>query len=589
MDDESQTTQEKVDALLEQMTLREKIGQMTQVSRSHITPEEVAEHAIGSVLNGGSDNAEPNTPAAWAAMARAFEEAALESRLRIPLLYGVDAVHGHNSVRGATVFPHNVGLGAAGDPDLVEVVGRITAAEMLATNIHWNFAPCVAVPQDVRWGRTYEGFGEDPELVAALSAAYVGGLQMSNGRAALACAKHFAGDGGTRWGSRQNPDWLEWWTDWGETWQIDQGVTEVDEKTLRAVHLRPYVAAIAAGVRTIMVSYSSWGGLKMHAHRHLLTDVLKGEMGFDGFLVSDWMAIDQIDPDYRTCVATAVNAGLDMAMVPFDYRRYIDTLEAAVEAGEVAASRVEDAARRILTEKAEMGLFTHPFGDESLLQQVGSAESRAVARRAVRRSAVLLKNEEVLPLARNVPRLLVAGRAADDIGLQAGGWTISWQGDAGDIIPGTTLLQAVRHESGPATEVVYAPDGILAGDSAAEEPAAVGIVVLAEEPYAEGMGDRADLTLPEEDVALLERVRSQCRKMVVVLYSGRPLVVTEQLPQWDAFVAAWLPGSEAGGIADVLFGDYPFGGRTPYAWPRSMATFEEGADEPPLFPRGAGL
>ena len=585
MVDEGQPNKEQIDALLQEMTLREKIGQMTQVSRSHITPEEVAKHAIGSVLNGGSDNPQPNTPAAWAGMARSFEEAALESRMGVPLLYGVDAVHGHSNVRGATVFPHNVGLGAAGDPDLVEVVARVTAAEMLATNIHWNFAPCVAVPQDVRWGRTYEGFGSDPERVAALGAAYVEGLQVGNGLSAVACAKHFVGDGGTRWGSAKNPAWLDWW-EWGETWQIDQGVTDVDEETLWADHLRPYVAAIAAGVRTIMVSYSSWGGLKMHAHKYLLTDVLKGEMGFDGFLVSDWMAIDQIDPDYHTCVVEAINAGLDMVMVPFDYERFIDTLEEAVAAGQVPASRVEDAARRILRVKAGIGLFWHPFGNEGLLNEVGSAANRAVARRAVRRSAVLLKNEDdVLPLPRNVPRLLVAGRAADDVGLQAGGWTVDWQGGAGDIIPGTTLLEAVRHESGPGSEVVYAPDGRLDGDERAD----VAIVVLAEEPYAEGMGDRPDLTLPAEDVALLERVRGCCRKLVVILYSGRPLVLTEQVPQWDAFVAAWLPGSEGGGIADLLFGDYPFGGRTPYAWPRSMRAFEENADEAPLFPRGAGL
>ena len=585
MMDEGRPNRKQIDALLQEMTLREKVGQMTQVSQSHVTPEEVAEHAIGSVLNGGSDNPEPNTPAAWAGMARSYEEAALESRLGVPLLYGVDAVHGHSNVHGATVFPHNVGLGAAGDPALVEVVARVTAAEMLATNIHWNFAPCVAVPQDVRWGRTYEGFGSDPEPVAALSAAYVEGLQVGNGLSALACAKHFVGDGGTRWGSAKTPAWLDWW-EWGETWQIDQGVTDVDEETLWAVHLRPYVATMAAGVRTIMVSYSSWDGVKMHAHRYLLTDVLKGELGFDGFLVSDWMAIDQIDPDYHTCVVEAINAGLDMVMVPFDYERFIDTLAEAVAAGEVSASRIDDAARRILTVKAGMGLFSHPFGEEGLLDEVGSAANRAVARRAVRRSAVLLKNEDdLLPLPRNVPRLLVAGRAADDVGLQAGGWTVDWQGGAGDIIPGTTLLEAIRHESGPASEVVYAPDGNLPDDERAD----VAIVVLAEEPYAEGLGDRPDLTLPAADVALLERVRGCCRKLIVILYSGRPLIVTEQLPQWDAFVAAWLPGSEGGGIADLLFGDYPFGGRTPYAWPRSMRAFEEDADESPLFPRGAGL
>lgn len=585
---------ERVTALLSQMTLSEKIGQMTQVEKNSITPEAVAAYGIGSVLSGGGGNPTPNTPETWARMTRRYQEAALRSRLGIPLLYGTDGVHGHNNVIGATIFPHNVGLGATRDPELAARIGRITAVELLATHVHWNFAPCVAVPQDIRWGRAYEGFGEQTGLVAQMGAAAIRGLQtagdndgLSHPLAVLACAKHYVGDGGTAWGSAGQYEWIEDnWQRAGSQYQIDQGETSGDEARLRAVHLPPYRAAIEAGVRSIMVSFSSWGGRKLHAHKYLLTDVLKGEMGFTGFLISDWMGIDQLDPDFYTCVVTAVNAGLDMIMVPFDYRRFISTLTQAVEKGDVSPTRIEDAARRILTVKQETGLFEHPFGDESLLPQVGSQAHRQVAREAVRQSLVLLKNEGALPLSRQTPRLLVAGAAADDVGLQCGGWTIEWQGQSGPVTPGATLLAGVRDMVAAETAVYYQPDGRFPAHLTAD----AGIVVLSEPPYAEGAGDRADLTLPASDIALIERVRSHCRRLIVILYSGRPLIITDCLPHCDAFIAAWLPGSEGQGISDVLFGDYPFSGKLPFTWPRSMNQIPVcPPEDSPLFPYGYGL
>jgi beta-glucosidase len=512
-------------------------------------------------------------------MVRGYQEAALRTRLRIPLLYGADAVHGHSNVRGAVVFPHNIGLGAGKDASLVRHIGRITALEALATGIHWAFAPAVSIPQDIRWGRTFEGFSQDTELVSQLGVAQLQGLQSLDGptdlgdpRTVLASVKHFIGDGGTTWGSNNTNDWI-----------IDQGVTEVDEAELRAVHLPPYLAALEAGARNIMVSLSSWGGLRMHANRYLLTEVLKGELGFSGFLVSDWEAVDHIHADYYSAVVTSINAGVDMVMTPYDGLRFISNLTRAVEKGDVPLARIDDAMRRILTVKYELGLFERPFGDESLLPLVGSEAHRAVAREAVLKSLVLLKNEgDALPLSANTPIILVAGTAADDVGLQCGGWTIAWQGQAGNVTPGTSVLDGIRAAVSKDTTVHYDPAGEF-------DAADVGIVVLSEEPYAEGVGDRGDLHLPEADVALLERVRSRCRKLVVVLLSGRPLIVTEHLPQWDAFVAAWLPGTEGDGVAQVLFGEYPFTGKLPYTWPRSMDQVPRKAGDRPLFPLGYGL
>lgn len=551
------------------MTLREKIGQMTQADIKSLRDGSVRDFGLGSVLSGAGVNPTPNNPQTWSEMVRRVQVEALESRLGIPLLYGVDAVHGHNNVRGATIFPHNIGLGATRDAELVERIADVTARELLATNVHWTFAPSVSVPQDIRWGRTYEGFGQDPLLVASLGAAFIRGL---NDRV-LASPKHFVGDGGTAWGTTRRYEWIHgpWTSDIADRWQIDQGDLVADEMSLRETHLLPYVAAISAGARSVMVSYSSWNGLKLHAHRYLLTDLLKGELGFKGFLISDWLAVSQLGPDFETAVATAVNAGLDMVMVPFEFERFIHAVEAAVESGVILHSRIDDACRRILEVKAALHLFEDPFGDPSLLPDVGAPSHRAVAREAVSKSQVLLKNSDgLLPLATDVGRLLIAGEAADDIGLQCGGWTIEWQGGRGAITTGMTLAGAIADAVSATTSVTYEPEGGF------EIQGNVGIVVVNEAPYAEGEGDANDLSLSAGQVELVHRVRRHCHSLVLVIYSGRPLVITEVLDSCDAIVASWLPGSEAEGIADVLFGLRPFSGRLPHAWP-------------PLFPYLYGL
>jgi beta-glucosidase len=369
---------------------------------------------------------------------------------------------------------------------------------------------------------------------------------------------------------------------------LDQGATEVDEATLRAIHLAPYAAAIDAGAQSIMVSYSSWGGLKMHAHEVLLTDVLKGELGFEGFLVSDWQAIDQIPGDYYNDVVTAINAGLDMVMVPYDYRTFIENLTQAAERGDVPPERIDDAVRRILTAKLELGLFERPFSDELLRPLIATDEHLDLAADAVRRSLVLLKNEgNTLPLAEDVPLLFVAGQGAHDIGMQCGGWTIEWQGASGAITPGVTILEGIENAVSGETTVRYDGAGQFEGI------ADVGIVVVGEMPYAEGVGDRANLSLSAADAALIEAMRAQSEKLVVILISGRPMIITEQLPLADAWVATWLPGTEGDGVAQVLFGDYPFRGKLSFTWPRSMDQVPQGAleesGEEPLFPFGYGL
>jgi beta-glucosidase len=584
-----------IESLMERMTLLEKIGQMTQVDVHSLRDGAVRELGIGSVLSGGGGNPTPNTAEAWAQMVRRLQTEALESRLGIPLLYGVDAVHGHSNVHGATIFPHNVGLGATRDADLVEQVARITARELLATNIRWTFAPAVSVPQDIRWGRTFEGFSQDPELVATLGAAFIRGLhgeaEGANGgrRPVLSSPKHFVGDGGTAWGTTPRYGWIDgglWQSEMPDRWQLDQGDLRADEAILRSVHLPPYRAAIAAGALSIMVSYSSWNGVKLHGHRYLLTNLLKEELAFDGFLVSDWLAVSQLDASFEKAVCLAINAGLDMVMVPFEYERFIRAVQVGTEAGAIPASRIDDACRRILRVKAVLGLFDDPFGDATLLAMVGSEAHRAVAREAVCKSQVLLKNEgDLLPLSANATRLLVAGAAADDIGLQCGGWTIEWQGGRGPITTGTTLLQAITETVSAGVSVRYRPDGRFGPGDAAE----VGIVVVSEPPYCEGEGDREDLSLSKEDVELVRRVRPSCERLVLVVYSGRPLLIGEVLDLCDAVVASWLPGTEAGGIADVLFGIEPFAGQLPYAWPRTMEQVTSQNGEAPLFPLSYGM
>lgn len=556
-------TAARVADLLGRLTLAEKIGQMTQPEKNSIPPDDVAALGIGSVLSGGGGNPQPNTPAAWAAMVAEYDEAARRSRLGIPLLYGVDAVHGHNNVYGATIFPHTISLGAAGDPDLVRRVARATALETAATGVRWDFAPMVSVVQDARWGRTYEAYGDDTAAVTALSRAYLLGLQdagdgrgLASPRAVLGTPKHYLGDGAARWGTSR----MEML---GVRFHIDQGDMQCDEATLRAKYLPPYAAAVEAGALSVMPSFSSWNGVKMHAHHYLLTGVLKNELGFRGFLVSDWQAMDQVDPDYPTAIITSINAGLDMCMVPYDYHRFIDTLTAAVARGDVPLTRIDDAVRRILTVKFEMGLFEKRPGDLPPLSTVGAAEHRALAREAAARGMVLLRNDGgALPIAGGP--IFVAGEAADNIGLQCGGWTIKWQGEiTRDLTVGTTILEGLRDVAPAGTSITYSPTADFPG----EERAAVGLVFLHELPYAEGLGDRADLNLSAEQVGLIEKMRPRCARLVVVLITGRPLLIAPHLARAEAWLAAWLPGSEGGAVADVLFGRVPAGGRLPLAWP----------------------
>jgi beta-glucosidase len=554
-----------LDSLLQQMTLEEKIGQMTQAERGSLRSEsDIRAYFLGSILSGGGSAPPDPTAPGWADMYDRFQSEALASRLRIPLLYGIDAVHGHNNVRGAVIFPHNIGLGCTRDPDLVERVARATAEEVEATGIDWTFAPCIAVPRDERWGRTYEGFGETPELVAEMAAAAVRGYQPT----ILACAKHYLADGGTAGG-------------------VDQGDARIDEATLRAIHLPGYRAAVAAGVGSVMASYSSWNGQKMHGNRYLLTDVLKGELGFEGFVVSDWAGIDQLPGDYASDVETAVNAGIDMVMVPDRYAEFTSTLRGLVEAGRVPVSRIDDAVRRILRAKAAQGLFEKPYADPSLLSRVGSEEHRQIAREAVQESLVLLKNAGgLLPLSKMTGRIHVAGKNADDLGNQCGGWTITWQGSSGRITTGTTILEGVRAAVLSGTAVTWSRDG--SGAAGAD----VGVVVIGERPYAEGAGDRADLSLDAADVAAVRAVKGAGVPTVVVLVSGRPMVLGPALDEADALLAAWLPGTEGEGVADVLFGDVSPRGKLSHSWPRSTAQVPINVGDPdydPLFPYGFGL
>lgn len=588
--DPQQPVEKRVEDLLERMTLEEKIGQMTQVEKDTIPPPDIARYLIGSVLSGGGGSPDPNTVGSWAAMVDGFQTFAIQTRLGVPLIYGADGVHGHSNVWGATIYPHNIGLGATRDPALVEAIGRATAEEMAATGVRWNFAPVVAVPQDIRWGRTYEGYSEDTGLVTLLGTAYLQGLQNPDGEinlehplAVLATPKHFIGDGGTAWGSSQT-----------DSYQLDQGDMLFDEAGIREKFLPPYQAAIESGAHSIMVSFNSWQGTKLHAHRYLLSEMLKSELGFTGFLISDFKAIDQIPGDYYSDVVTSINAGLDMIMVPYDYRTFISTLTMAVEKGDVTMDRIDDAVGRILRVKFAMGLFERPFSNPASLSLVGSPEHRSLARRAVAKSLVLLKNAgSTLPLSKETPLIFVAGGAANDIGKQCGGWTITWQGQPGNITPGTSIVQAIRAAVADGTRVEYSQGGAfdqVTGENSQPAIAHVGIVVVGENPYAEGPGDRAELSLPAGDRELIQRMRARSQKLVVILISGRPLVITGELSQADAWVAAWLPGTEGHGISDVLFGDLPFTGKLPYTWPRAHDQLPLGAGEgAPLFPYGYGL
>uniref|UniRef100_M0ZYE0 Hydrolase, hydrolyzing O-glycosyl compounds n=1 Tax=Solanum tuberosum TaxID=4113 RepID=M0ZYE0_SOLTU len=550
--------EERVQDLLSRMTLEEKIGQMAQIERSVATPSVITDLSIGSILSvGGSAPFEDAPSEAWADMVDRFQKAALESRLGIPLLYGVDAIHGNNNVYGATIFPQNVGLGATRDADLVQKIGIVTALEVRACGINYTFAPCVAVCRDPRWGRCYESYGEDTELIRKMTS-IVTGLQgqpppgypqnypfLAGRDKVVACAKHFVGDGGTDRG-------------------INEGNTISSYDDLERIHIAPYIDCISQGVCTVMASYSKWNGSHLHSSHFLLTEVLKGKLGFK-------------------------------VMVPFRYQLFLDHLKYLVESGEIRMTRIDDAVERILRVKFVSGAFENPLSDRSLLDTVGCNQHRELAREAVRKSLVLLKNgkdvtKPFLPLDRKAKRILVAGKHADDLGFQCGGWTKTWKGMGGRITIGTTILEAIKDAVRGETELVYEENP--SPDTFAIQDFSYSIVVVGEPPYCESGGDSQDLRIPLGGEELISLVAGRVPTLVILI-SGRPLYIEPSiLEKMEAFVAAWLPGTEGTGITDVIFGDFEFHGRLPMTWFKSvdqLPLHQEQNSYEPLFSFGYGL
>lgn len=637
-----------VDILLSQMSLTEKIGQMIQVEQTaiyddefrtltenpqmtwipvtNISPDDVTTYAIGSFLTGGDSfpytgkNVQSCTTKDWADMYDTLQTKALASRLMIPLIYAADTVHGFGNIQGATMFPHNIGLGATRDADLVKRIGQITAIESTACGVDWTFSPCVTVPQDDRWGRVYEGYSEDPSLVSQLGVAYINGIQgtsLSNENSLLGTAKHFVGDGGTVWGSgimvrRDSNNVIIGGC------LLDRGDTVCTEAQLRAVHLAPYEAAVTqptVKVGAVMVSFSCWNNVKCHANKYLITDVLKNEMGFKGIVISDWNGFAQIDAlPYGDPQATdtainelqpdelkaCINAGVDMLMVesiwssPWRFKEIMQMIQDMVNNGGIPMTRIDDAVRRILTAKMNLGLFEKPFANRENQSLVGCAAHRLVAREAVRKSCVVLKNKNnILPVRKGIGQIHVAGAKANDMKNQCGGWTLSWQGAGNLLTGGTTILNAIQNTVGTESTVTYSEDGTV--------PSGTNIVfvVIGESSYAEYNGDRGDdvllpFTLSAADIAVIDKIRSSMPNVPVIgiLLNGSPILITDQIDKFDALVDAWLPGSEGQGVADILFGDFKPTGKLPYTWPRMVSQIpinDSTGSKNPLFPFGFGL
>ena len=643
-----------VDELVQKMTLDEKVGQMTQVDKRMLDSEEdIAKYFLGSILSGGGSVPDDNTPKGWVNMVNNYQRQALSTRLKIPLIYGIDAVHGHNNVVGATVFPQNIGLGCSNNPELIYQVNHATAVEVAATGLHWTFSPCITVPQDDRWGRQYEGFSESTEIVTRLTHAAITGyedaLDIFDGRQIAACAKHFIGDGGTNWETGSLKEGIH-------TYKIDRGDTQLTEEELRKVHLPPYLEAVKAGVKTVMISFNSWNGVKCHGSKYLINDLLKTELNFEGLVVTDWAGIDEIPGDYKSDIITSINAGIDLVMVPGSlygqnhYKTFIELLIEAVKEGSIPMSRIDDAVRRILLVKHDLGLFESPYGKIEYASHVGSEEHRRVARDAVRKSMVLIKNESnILPLKKN-ENLTIVGSGANNLGMQNGGWTVEWQGKIrpdfkildkngnGTIKPkevnsyfkgiydskydsgaansffknmdkdsngsvnqeefqgyeksspfqpnGTSILSAILEASDESGLVTYDPS---ANNLSKED---IVIAVIGEYPYAEGYGDNPSIELNSHDKAVLERCYESGNQMIVIMLSGRPLVINDHVKKWNGFIAAWLPGMAGEGVSDVVFGDYSPTGKLSFSWPRNTGQLplnEGDLNYDPLFPFGHGL
>ena len=594
---EDAALEQRVEALLSTMTVEEKVGQIIQADIGSVTPADVRKYRLGSILaGGGSDpggiyNA---TPQAWLDLADAFWEASMDTRdggKAIPVIFGIDAVHGQSNIVGATLFPHNIGLGATRNPDLIREIGRITAAETRATGMEWAFAPTVAVPQDDRWGRTYEGYSEHPEVVASFAGAMVEGLQGKPGsdiflddRHVMVSVKHFLGDGGTTGGK-------------------DQGNTEVSEAVLRDLHGAGYFTAIASGAQSVMASYNRFHGEKLHGHKPLLTDVLKERMNFGGFIVGDWNGHGQVPGCTNTDCAATFNAGLDMAMAPDSWKGLYESTLTHVQAGNIPMTRLDDAVRRILRSKFRMNLFEKPKPSARALggqfNLLGAPEHRKVARQAVRESLVLLKNQDgLLPLS-PASRILVVGKAADDIGQQSGGWTLTWQGDGtsrADFPSADSILDGLEAQ-------IEAANGDLefSTDGSYDLKPNVAIVVFGEKPYSEFQGDLPNLMFKggkSGDLELIQKLKAEGIPVVALFISGRPLWLNREINAADAFVAVWLPGSEGGGIADVILRDakgitqHDFKGKLSFSWPKRADQYANNYGQPgydPQFTFGHGL
>ncbi|XP_058722676.1 uncharacterized protein LOC131594528 [Vicia villosa] len=591
--DPKQPLNTRIKDLIDRMTLEEKIGQMVQIDRTVASADVMKKYYIGSVLSGGGSVPKPKASAKdWVDMVNEFQKGSLSTRLGIPMIYGIDAVHGHNNVYNATIFPHNVGLGATRDPQLVKRIGDATALEVRATGIQYAFAPCIAVCRDPRWGRCYESYSEDHKVVQAMTE-IIPGLQgdvppnspkgvpyVAGNKKVAACAKHYVGDGGTTRG-------------------INENNTVATRHELLSIHMPAYYNSIIKGVATVMVSYSSWNGEKMHANRDLITGFLKNTLRFRGFVISDWQGIDRITSpahaNYTYSIEAGVNAGIDMIMIPYNYTEFIDGLNLLVKSNAIPISRIDDAVKRILRVKFVMGLFENPLADYSLADQLGSQEHRELAREAVRKSLVLLKNgesadEPLLPLPKKASRILVAGTHADNLGYQCGGWTIEWQGLSGNnVTSGTTILSAIKNTVDKDTEIVYQENPSL--DYVKSNDFEYAIVVVGETPYAETNGDSLNLTISGNGADTIYNVCGQV-KCVVVLITGRPVVMLPYVDIIEGLVAAWLPGSEGHGVTDVLFGDYGFSGKLPHTWFKTVDQLPMNVGDShydPLFPFGFGL
>ena len=575
-----------VSGLISSMTLEEKIGQMTQVDYRYLqNVTDINKYFLGSILSGGGATPPTNQPSSWVDLYNEFQEQALNTRLKIPLIYGIDAVHGHNNVVGATIFPHNIGLGCANDEKLIKDIAVATAVEIQATGLDWTFAPCLAVAQDERWGRTYESFSEDHDIVTKLGVATVQGYQMGNSlskKSVLACAKHYVGDGNTVFGTGSN------------NYKIDRGDVVLDERELRSKYIKPFKESIKQGVGSIMISYNSWHGKKLHGHKYLINDILKQELGFKGFVVSDWAGINEIAKDYKAAIIESINAGIDMVMVPGslnpDHDSYDDFIRLAIESvkeGSIPINRIDDAVTRILKIKKKIGLFDGPIKDPQNINMVGSKKHRDLASESVRKSMVLLKNKnKLLPIDRSGKKITFVGEHADNIGYQCGGWTITWQGGSGDITPGTSILDAFKATVKDTNDISYSIYGENIPDSD------IIIAVIGEKPYSEGWGDRKSLDLSDEDKKILKRVKEKNLPYLIILVSGRPLLIEDEIKDSDAFIAVWLPGTEGAGIADVIFGDHAPTGKLSMSWPRSIDQLPINIGDKiynPLFPFGYGL